>query len=203
MDILLATNNPHKADELRQILGSELPTELAGIRILSISDVLPQGLDVEETGHTLEENAYIKARTLHDATGLPCIADDTGLEIDALDGAPGVYTARFAGANASYSDNVNLALEKLRDVPHEQRSAQFRAVICYCDDVRTFFAEGICKGHIATQALGTSGFGYDPIFIPEGSAHSFAQMDSEEKHAISHRGKALRAFVAQYHAYTV
>jgi XTP/dITP diphosphohydrolase len=162
------------------------------LELLTLSDVSEAQLDVEESGLTLEENAYIKARAFFDATGIACVADDTGLEIEALSGAPGIHTARFAGEEASYEDNVRLVLQQMESVPEERRGAQFRCVICYCDALRTVFAEGICKGRIATGARGEAGFGYDPVFIPDGSDHTFAELEAGEKNRISHRALALK-----------
>ncbi|MBL7999689.1 MAG: RdgB/HAM1 family non-canonical purine NTP pyrophosphatase [Candidatus Kapabacteria bacterium] len=198
MILLVATNNPHKAEELHGILKNTF----SDLSIRTITDVLPEGMDVEETGATLEENAYLKAAALYAATGLPTIADDTGLEVDALDGKPGVRSARFAGENATYSDNVALLIESLRNVPAGQRTARFRTVMCYCDDIRTFFVEGECRGTILNAPKGQGGFGYDPVFVPDGFDVTFAQMDAEQKNMISHRGRALRAFAEQLTNYT-
>ncbi|MFN8366910.1 MAG: RdgB/HAM1 family non-canonical purine NTP pyrophosphatase [Candidatus Kapaibacterium sp.] len=197
MKLLLATNNEHKREEMEAILKQVIPDA----EVVSIADVYPEGIDVEETGETLEENAYLKAKTLYDITGLPTIADDTGLEVDALNGQPGVRTARFAGENATYQDNVNLTLEKLHGVPVVERSAKFRTVICFCSDMRTIFAEGVCEGRIAEAASGTAGFGYDPIFLPTDSTRTFAEMESGEKHELSHRGRALREFATLLEQY--
>lgn len=197
MNIVLATNNQHKAEELLAILKAEhIPLEL-----LLISSVLPDGLDVEETGHTLEENAYLKAIAIHNATGLPCIADDTGLEVSALNGQPGVYSARYAGANATYSDNVNLLLKNLDGV--EYRTATFRTVVCYVDELRTFFAEGVCKGQIIKEQKGNGGFGYDPIFMPDDYSETFAELSSEVKNKISHRGNAIKKFTESWKSYYI
>jgi len=190
MKLLLATNNRHKLQEMKEILASVMKD----VEIVSLADVLPEPIEVEETGQTLEENAYIKAKTLHNLTGLPTIADDTGLEIDSLQGQPGVRTARFAGEDATHQDNVVKTLQLMNAVDTEDRSAMFRTVICYCSELRTLFAEGMCKGSIATEQQGKGGFGYDPIFIPEGETRSFAEMESAEKNSISHRGRALQEF---------
>jgi XTP/dITP diphosphohydrolase len=197
MNIVLATNNQHKADELYAILkGENIPLEL-----LLISSVLPDGLEVDETGHTLEENAYLKAIAIHTATGLPCIADDTGLEVSALGGQPGVFSARYAGANATYDDNVNLLLKNLDGI--EERSATFRTVVCYVDGLRTFFAEGICTGRIIKERKGSGGFGYDPVFMPDGYSETFAELSSEVKNAISHRGNAIKNFTQRWKSYYI
>lgn len=189
--ILLATNNAHKVTEMEAILRSVLGE---GVRIIRPVKIPSFPADIAETGSTLEENAYIKAAIIFEATGLPCIADDTGLEVDALQGQPGVYSARYAGENASFADNRAKLLGELSGVPAENRTARFRTVICYKDHLRTLFAEGICEGTITTEEQGTEGFGYDAIFQPAGSEHTFAGMTSEDKNAISHRGRALAGF---------
>lgn len=175
MKILLATANKHKALEMKQILS----TVISSLELLTLKDLLAPLADVEETGSTLEENAFIKARAYFEATGIPCVADDTGLEVDALHGEPGVRTARFAGEDASYNDNVLLLLTRLNEADSNNRSARFRTVICYCDSLRTLFAEGECLGSIANEKRGEAGFGYDPVFIPDGYRVTFAEMDTQ------------------------
>lgn len=187
MKILLATNNAHKAEEIRAVL-----SELNGIEILKPSDLSEPIPEPEEDGETLEENAFIKAREIHEATGLPVIADDTGLEVAALNGAPGVFSARYAGPDATYADNCRKLLSALKGV--DDRSARFRTVICYVDSRRTLFAEGSVEGTITREEQGEGGFGYDPVFRPEGHDATFARMTPEEKNLISHRGNALRHF---------
>ncbi|MCB0710759.1 MAG: RdgB/HAM1 family non-canonical purine NTP pyrophosphatase [Ignavibacteriae bacterium] len=194
MNILLATNNQHKAEEIEAIL-----SDLKGVSILTLSD---HGQDIPEPvedGTTLEANAWIKAKEIHDATGLPVLADDTGLEVDALDGAPGVYSARYAGDDATYNDNCNALLDAMKGAA--SRTARFRTVICYVDSFRTLFAEGEVKGVITQEKRGEGGFGYDPIFRPEESEKTFAEMSSEEKNQISHRGRALRNFHSTFAPY--
>ncbi len=184
MNILLATNNAHKVAELTAILG-----RLEGVRILTlrdIADVIPEPV---EDGETLEANAYIKAQEIHAATGLPVIADDTGLETAALGGAPGVMSARYAGEGASYGDNCRKLLEALEGAG--DRSARFRTVICYADASRTLFAEGEVEGTILAGMRGEEGFGYDPLFVPAGEQRTFAEMSLEQKNRISHRALAL------------
>jgi XTP/dITP diphosphohydrolase len=187
LKLVLATANPDKAREISAVLRD------AGIAV----ELLPRPEDVpdvEEDGDTLEDNARLKALALCRATGLPAVADDTGLEVDALDGAPGVYSARFAGERATYADNVAKLLESLRDVPAERRQARFATVALACwPDGREVAALGEVDGVIATEARGTGGFGYDPVFVPvEGDGRSFAEMTPTEKHALSHRGRAFR-----------
>jgi XTP/dITP diphosphohydrolase len=149
---------------------------------------------VDETGDTLEDNARLKAEALCAATGLPAIADDTGLEVDALGGAPGVRSARFAGEDATYADNVNLLLDRLRDVPSGRRGARFATVaLARWPDGREVAAFGDVVGVITTEARGGEGFGYDPVFAPEeGDGRTFAEMAPTEKHELSHRGRAFR-----------
>jgi XTP/dITP diphosphohydrolase len=187
--LVLATANPDKAEEIRHILESAGHIELL---------VRPPELDdVEETGETLLDNARLKARALVEATGVAAIADDTGLEVEGLDGAPGVYSARFAGPGATYRDNVDKLLAELATRPDAggERRARFRtvALVAFPDGTEEW-AEGVVDGRIAQDPRGESGFGYDPVFIPdEGDGRTFAQMDAAEKHAISHRGRAFRS----------
>jgi XTP/dITP diphosphohydrolase len=197
--LLIGSNNPAKAAEMREILQHN-----ATVNLLMPSDIVGFPTDIAETGATLEENAYIKAAAIVGATHFlgyhAAIADDTGLEVDALHGQPGVYTARFAGENATYAENRTKLLTELHGVPLEQRTARFRTVVCYMDELRTFFAEGVCEGRIATEERGSSGFGYDAIFIPDGYDTTFAEMSQEDKHRISHRGRALTAFAERLQA---
>ena len=182
--LVLATHNSHKKTEMNTLLAP------LGISIVGLDD-FPQIGDIEETGTTLLENSLIKARSVHQITGLPSLADDTGLEVDALDGAPGVYSARFAGENPTYEDNVNKLLSKLEGVSAEKRTARFRTIIAFVDGRRELFAEGIIEGLITVEPCGHEGFGYDPIFLPEAESKTFAEMSQERKNQISHRGRAL------------
>lgn len=194
--LLIGSNNAHKAEEMRAIV------EAQGLAtILMPTDAQNFPTDIPETGATLEENAYLKAVAIFHATGRTCIADDTGLEVDALGGAPGVHTARYAGESATYAENRAKMLAELTDITPEQRTARFRTVICYHDDLRVAFAEGVCEGRIATEERGEAGFGYDAIFIPDGFERTFAEMSAEEKHRISHRGRALKHFAEILHSY--
>lgn len=184
---VLATANPHKADEMREVLAP------LGVELLARpADVA----DVAETESTLEGNALLKARALCAATGQPAIADDTGLFIEALDGRPGVWSARYAGEHATYADNVDKALGELADVPDERRQAQFRSVIAVAfPDGSSWSVEGTLTGTMGRSPRGDHGFGYDPIFVPEGGdGRTLAELSPEEKNAISHRGRALRSF---------
>jgi XTP/dITP diphosphohydrolase len=184
---VLATANAHKAQEIRRVL------EPYDIELL---DRPPGVADVDETEGTLEGNALLKARALTDATGLPAIADDTGLFIDALAGRPGVYSARYAGENASYADNVSKALTELDGVDDERRSAYFRSVVAVTyPDGTSWWVDGVLDGMMLHSPIGEHGFGYDVIFAPTGfKGRSLAQLAPDEKNAISHRGQALRAF---------
>jgi XTP/dITP diphosphohydrolase len=190
ISLVLATANPDKAAEITAIL-SAVPNLVLLPRPASVPDV-------EETGDTLVDNARLKARALSEATGLPAVSDDTGLEVDALGGAPGVYSARFAGEHATYADNVAKLLAELARVgadDPERRQAVFRcvAMVAYPDG-REVWESGKVHGTITPEALGGAGFGYDPVFAPDGfDGRTFAQMSAEEKHSISHRGRAFRA----------
>jgi XTP/dITP diphosphohydrolase len=190
--VVLATANPDKAREIAAIV-SETAGDAVELRARP-ADVP----DVEETGVTLEENARLKAMALLGATGLVAIADDTGLEVEALDGAPGVYSARFAGEHASYGENVAKLLDELTAVSAlapEARRARFRTVAIACfPDRGDIVAHGVVDGVIAPEPRGSGGFGYDPVFIPDGGeGRTYAEMTMAEKSALSHRGKAFRA----------
>ncbi len=182
--LLFATSNEHKISELKGIL--------PGYTIKSLRDV---GIDedIPEDGETLEENALIKAKYLFDKTGLISLSEDTGLEVDALDGSPGVHTARYAGDQRSPDDNMNKLLQELQG--KQNRSAQFRTVICYYDGIEPLFFTGIVRGVIAESRSGTEGFGYDPVFIPEGYEDTFAVLDIEIKNKISHRARAVASLM--------
>jgi XTP/dITP diphosphohydrolase len=184
---VLATANAHKAEEMREVLAP------LGVELLARPVDVP---DVDETESTLEGNALLKARALCAATGQAAIADDTGLFIDALDGRPGVWSARYAGEHATYTDNVEKALRELADVPDDRRQAQFRSVIAVAfPDGSSWWVEGSLAGVMVCASRGEHGFGYDPIFVPDdGDGRTLAELSAEEKNALSHRGRALRAF---------
>ena len=185
MKIVLATHNHDKEIELQHsLLGLD-------VDICSLSEYPDIG-DIEETGTTLLENSLLKAHTVHDRTGLPAIADDTGLEVNALDGAPGVYSARFAGLNATYDDNVNKLLSVMEDVSDDMRSARFRTVISFVDEIQELWTEGFIEGIITETPRGNMGFGYDPIFYVPRLEKTFAELSTDEKNKISHRGIALQ-----------
>lgn len=185
MKIVFATNNAHKLSEVKAVLGDGF--ELVTLREVGITE------DIPETGATLEENASQKARYVYDRTGLDCFADDTGLEVEALDGRPGVRSARYAGEGHDFKANNRKLIAELEG--KENRSARFRTVISLIRGGVEQQVEGIVRGVIATEESGTEGFGYDPLFIPEGSDVTFAEMSAEAKNAISHRGRAVAALV--------
>lgn len=188
MQFILATHNKKKCAEMQRILaplGVEVLTaEMAGIELT----------DVEETGTTFEENAFLKADGGCKESGMPCIADDSGLCVDALGGEPGVYSARYSGEHGDDEANIIKLLQNMKDVPDEKRTARFVSSICVCfPDSRTLSIEGKCEGKIGYEKIGNGGFGYDPVFMV--GEKSFAELTSDEKDAISHRGNALRELV--------
>ncbi len=187
MKVLLASKNRHKLTELSAILGR------LGFEIMLESDY-GLDIDVEETGTTFEENSMLKARAVMEASGLPALADDSGLCVDALGGAPGVYSARYGGRDSDRA-RIDLLLENLRGVPQQMRTAKFVCVItCLFPDGRSIVARGECPGQILTAPQGESGFGYDPVFwVPE-LGKTFAELAPEQKNAVSHRARALEAF---------
>jgi XTP/dITP diphosphohydrolase len=184
--LVFATNNPHKAREIELILDGAY-----SIRTLPDIGCLEE---IEETEPTLEGNALLKARYVRDRYGLDCFSEDTGLEVDALDGAPGVITARYAGEAKSPEANIALLLKNLEG--KENRKARFRTVIALVRDGKEWLFEGICNGTIATEKHGTSGFGYDPVFIPEGFTETFAILGDDVKSRISHRAKATERLIS-------
>lgn len=169
-----------------------LSTEGLEFEVVSLAD-FPEVTLPTESGHTFAENAILKATCAAEATRLPAVADDSGLEVDALDGEPGILSARYAGEDASDQDRCHKVLRLLRNVPDDERAARFRCAAAYQDPGGTaLLAEGTCEGRIARKPWGSGGFGYDPIFVPEGETRTMAQLTSEEKHAVSHRGRAFR-----------
>lgn len=182
--IVFATANIHKLREVREILGD-------GFEVVSLKDI-DFHEDIPETGDTLEENASIKSHHILERYNIDCFADDTGLEVDALGGAPGVYSARYAGEHVTYDDNVNKLLSELEGV--KDRTARFRTVISLLLDGKEYFFDGSVEGHIIDHKLGSGGFGYDPVFVPNGFNKTFAEMAPETKNAISHRGRAIKKF---------
>jgi XTP/dITP diphosphohydrolase len=194
--LLLATANPGKLRELRELL--------TGLRVIGLADV---GIDdLPETADTFRGNAAQKATEAARRTGLPCLADDSGLCVDALDGAPGVFSARFAGRHGDDAANRALLLQRLVDVPDALRTASFRCVLALADSAgalgaEVLYEEGECVGSIARAPRGDGGFGYDSLFVPAGEARTMAELPSAAKHALSHRGAALRAMLPRLRAY--
>ena len=185
--IVLATRNPGKVAEIRALL-ADVPVEL-----LAAADV-KGAPDVDEDAPTLEGNAGKKARALHTHTGLPALADDTGLEVDALGGRPGVHSARYAGPAAT--DDANRARLRRELAGVSDRAAQFRTVVAFAEAGTVQYFEGVCKGRLLDEEQGTGGFGYDALIVPDGETRTFAELTPAEKNALSHRGRALRKFAA-------
>ncbi len=186
MQYIVATHNAKKLKELSRIL---VPL---GIEAVTDRDLSITLAEVEETGSTFEENAYLKAASACKESGLPAIADDSGLCVDALDGAPGLYSARFAGEGATDAEKIAKLLDVMRDVPVEKRTARFvSGICCTYPDGETLYARGECEGVIAFEPKGEGGFGYDPVFLV--GDKSFAELTADEKDAVSHRGNSLRA----------
>ena len=179
--LVFATNNAHKLEEIAAILGEK-------IELWSLKDIECIA-DIPETADTLVGNATQKAEYIYQQYGLDCFADDTGLEVEALDGAPGVFSARYAGEGHNSEDNMQKLLQNLQGVTN--RKAQFRTVICLIWDGKKYLFEGICKGEIIEEKRGNAGFGYDPIFVPEGYDQTFAELGNDIKNSISHRAKAV------------
>ena len=179
--LIFATNNANKVAEIQSLVGPDF----------NIIDMQSAGIDIDipEPHDTLNENALEKASTIFKITTTNCFSEDTGLEIESLNGAPGVKSARYAGEDRNFQANIDKVLEELSNI--ENRKAQFRTIICLIWENKTYYFEGICKGQIAHTMQGEKGFGYDPIFIPDGSDKSFAQMSMEEKNSFSHRQKAV------------
>ena len=194
MKVVIATHNKDKLKELKK-----------GFSTLTIDLVdlfsFPEVGEIIEDGKTLKENALIKAKAVYDITGLPAIADDTGLEVDALGGKPGVFTARFAGENCSYSDNVNKMLKVMKNTKKKDRGAIFKTVMAFYDGKEELFAEGFVKGIITENKKGLAGFGYDPIFYVVEEGKTFAEMTIEQKNIISHRGRAIKNLLSKLNLY--
>jgi len=186
MDLIFASNNKHKAEEIRLLLP-------AHIRLLSLSDI-GYHKEIEETGKTLEENARIKARTIYEEIKQPVFADDTGLEVEALGGKPGVYSARYAGIEGNSEANMKKLLSEMKD--KENRNAQFRCCIVLIINNQEYLFNGIVRGTITHSPRGSNGFGYDPIFVPEGDIHTFAEIPLCVKNTMSHRTLAVKQMIA-------
>ncbi len=192
IEIVFATNNSNKLHEVQALMPK-------GIKLVSLKDI---GCfeDIPETQNTIEGNAIQKANYIKTNYNKDCFADDTGLEVEALNGAPGVYSARYAGPEKKASNNINKLLEALKH--HTNRLAQFRTVIALNLGDKTITFEGICKGEIINQKKGSGGFGYDPIFLPDGQAETFAEMSLEIKNTIGHRGRAVAQLIAFFEQQT-
>ncbi len=184
--IVFATGNPNKVKEVNEVLQGKF--EIVSLKEIGCTEELP------ETNPTLEENALQKARYVHDKFGVDCFSEDTGLEVEALNGEPGVYSARYAGPDKKDDANMNLLLKNLEG--QSKRKARFRTVIALIKQGEEYLFEGIVNGQIAQTKSGTMGFGYDPLFLPEGYDRSFANMNAREKGAISHRGRAMQKLIA-------
>ncbi|MDQ3021079.1 MAG: RdgB/HAM1 family non-canonical purine NTP pyrophosphatase [Bacteroidota bacterium] len=187
--ILIASNNDHKISEINSILKNKSVIELFCLKDFGLP------VEVIEDGRTLEENAFKKAREISKIFNIPTLSDDTGLFVDALNGEPGVYSARYSGENASYQDNCKKLLSELENIEVKKRTARFESVLCfYVNDKEFYFFKGICEGIILKRERGKNGFGYDPLFLPEKSDKTFAELDDEEKNKISHRAISLNKF---------
>lgn len=181
--LVFATNNAHKLEEIRAILGDK-------VEILSLNDIDCHA-DIPETADTLQGNAALKAQYIYENYGLDCFADDTGLEVEALNGAPGIYSARYAGGEGHDSEaNMKKLLSEMQD--KDNRKARFRTVICLIENGKEHFFEGIVNGSIIRERKGGAGFGYDPVFMPDGYSETFAEMGNDEKNKISHRARAVQ-----------
>ncbi|MFL2983233.1 MAG: RdgB/HAM1 family non-canonical purine NTP pyrophosphatase [Candidatus Neomarinimicrobiota bacterium] len=180
----MATHNMHKQKEMDALL-CEMDIKIVGLNQYSNIG------EIEETGRTLIENSFIKSRTVNKITGIPALADDTGLEVDSLDGKPGVYSARYAGENPTFEENMNKLLLEMGNIPKEKRTARFRTVVTFVDGFEELFSEGVIEGVITSYPRGGDGFGYDPIFQPIGYNLTFAEMTKDKKNTISHRASAL------------
>lgn len=186
MKIVAATGNKHKIEEIESI------TKKFGMNVITKAEAGVGDLEVEETGTTFEENSLIKAEAIMKATGMPAIADDSGLEADALNGAPGVYSARFSGEGATDESNNAKLLKLMENIPDDERSARFVSVVTLCfPDGTVVAARGECLGTLRRSPRGDGGFGYDPLFVPVGYDKTYAEISAEEKNIISHRAKAL------------
>ena len=185
MKIVLATHNEDKCAEMSALLSS------FSIEILSLEN-FPEIGEIIEDGTTLEENALLKARTVHSLTGLYACADDTGLEVDALGGKPGIYSARYAGENCSYSDNVYKLLHDMENLPLDKRKAHFKTIIAFVGENMELVSEGIVEGMITKKSKGVGGFGYDPVFYVLNKGKTYSEMEMTEKNQISHRAKAIQ-----------
>lgn len=185
MKLIFATHNKNKIKEVRSLIPNS-------INLLSLDDINLL-TEIEETSATIEGNALLKAKTIYEQTGTNCFADDSGLLVDSLNGAPGVYSARYAGDQKNDEDNMQKLLHDLKN--KDSRNAHFKTVMALIIDGKDYLFEGTIQGKIITEKLGSNGFGYDPIFVPDGYSETFAQLNSETKNSISHRGIALKKLI--------
>lgn len=188
MKIIFATGNENKVEEIRALLPE-------GIEIVSLKE-MGYLEEIEETGKTLEENSVLKAQTIYDKYKLPVLAEDTGLEVEALNKAPGIYSARYAGKDCNSENNMNLLLANMHSI--EKRTAQFRTVATFIDNNTSYLFEGVVRGEILKEKRGEKGFGYDALFLPAGFKKSFAEMSMGEKSLISHRAIAMKKFIEHF-----
>jgi XTP/dITP diphosphohydrolase len=191
MKLVLASNNKHKAEEYSAMFKIENGID---INILLPHDLIGEDVEIEENGITFEENAEIKARHIYKLTKLPSFSDDSGLEVNALGNKPGLNSARYSGSHGDDKANRQKVLSELSELNTDDWSARFRCVICFYDGQNEYFFEGICNGKLISEEKGSGGFGYDPIFIPDGYNITFAEMPPEEKNSISHRANAVNKF---------
>lgn len=195
-EIIIATKNQGKVNEFKDMFQDSL------VHVQSLLDLSVEVPDIEETGKTFQENAEIKAESVSKWFNKPVIADDSGLVVDALNGAPGVYSARYAGENKTDEEHYMKLLEALKDVPFQDRTARFICVLAFKEpEKKAVFFTGICEGKIAFEPLGNEGFGYDPVFIPEGDTRTMAQLLPEEKNRLSHRSEAIKEFAKWMNQY--
>lgn len=190
--ILIASNNSHKVQEFQNLFLEHLPKQA---RIITPREILSEELEVEETGTSFAANAELKAKAFFKAGYMPCFADDSGLVIDALDGAPGIHSARFGGIHGDDAQNRKKVIEELRKLKLNEYKARFVCVIYYYDGKIPYLSQGTCEGKIILEERGANGFGYDPIFIPDGHDKTFAELPAETKNTISHRAKAAKMFI--------
>lgn len=186
-EILIASSNEHKINEIKEILRNENTIKIFSLKDFSIC------IETTEDGSTLEENAFKKAKAAFDVLRIPAISDDTGLFVAALNGEPGIYSARYAGENATYESNCRKLLYNMKNIREGKRNARFESVIClYSGKEIQHYFKGICEGTIVEKERGENGFGYDPLFLPEGFTKTFAEMNDKEKNSVSHRCRALQ-----------
>jgi XTP/dITP diphosphohydrolase len=199
MKILLASNNRNKLKEIKHIFA----INKFDSTIILPHNLSPEKIEIEENGNTFAENAEIKAKGFFHHYKMPTLSDDSGLEVEALNGLPGLFSSRYAGENATDQTNRNKLIQELKLLGLTESPAQFRCTICYFDGTNTIFAEGICKGKVITEEMGKGGFGYDPMFIPDGFNKTFSQIDEFVKNKISHRAIAITKFINNFNEHNL